>query len=75
MMSDGSFIIIMAGSMVTGMQEGSRKVAESSHLFSKLKIERVSLGLVCTFGITNLTPSDTPPPARPHILVFPKQFH
>lgn len=51
------------------------EVTESLLLIFKLDEERVKLGLVWTFETLKPIPSDTPFPARPHLLSFPKQFN
>jgi hypothetical protein len=72
---------IMMGRKVADRQ-GAKAVAESSDLICKLQAETkrgsgVGLSLVWVFEISTPIPGDTPPPTRPHFLIFPKQptFH
>lgn len=37
--------------------------------------ERESTGMLWAFESTKPTPSDTSPPARPHLIILPQQFH
>ena len=56
----------------TAGSHGAREVAESLCLIQKHKRY---LGPVWTLETSKPSPSDTPPPTRPHLLILPKQFY
>lgn len=37
--------------------------------------QRTLTGVVWAFETSKLTPSETPPPTRPHLPILPKQFY
>lgn len=70
---------IMVGRKVAGRQ-GAEAVAKSSHLIYKLQAETkrgggVGFTLIWVFEISKPIPRYTPPPTRPHLLIFSNSPH
>lgn len=72
--SEGSSMNIVVGRKVAGRQD-AEAVATSSHLICKLQAETkrgggVGFRLIWVFEISKPIPRYTPPPTRPHLLIF-----
>ena len=74
MVSEGESMTIMVGSNAPG-RHVAEAGAESLHPYPLVGSRESETELVWAFETPKPTSNDTPPPARPHLLILPKQFH
>lgn len=64
-------MVVMARSKAAGRRAWKQQL--SAYILTTSQ-RRIGMALAWTFEISKLTPSDTPPPTEPHLLILPKQF-